>query len=219
MCDQIRENIATFQREGSGWRFVRINHVKIFKGKYEPMGGRSYFPLPDFLKCKRAIINMKNEDNECFKWCITRALNPVDKNSEIISNKLIEQSKELNWENIEFPMKLKDIKKFEKQNPAISVNVFGYEERIEGVKDSGYCYIIRVSEKIKREKKCEVYINLLLIDDGNGKSHYFLIKSMSRLFSSQKSKRNGQKHFCFNCLNHFMSEKSVRKTPKVLHDK
>ena len=33
---------------------------------------------------KKAIINLKYEDDECFKWAITRALNPVEKNSERI---------------------------------------------------------------------------------------------------------------------------------------
>ena len=54
--------------------------------KYEPRGGSSYIPLPDFLTEKIAIINLKNEDDECFKWAIT--LNPVENNSERIDRKL-----------------------------------------------------------------------------------------------------------------------------------
>ena len=34
------------------------------------------------LKKKKAIINMKNEDDKCFKWLVTRALNPISKNPE-----------------------------------------------------------------------------------------------------------------------------------------
>jgi len=33
-----------------------------------------------------------------------------------------------NFEGIGFPVSLKDINKFEKHNPKISVNVFGYED-------------------------------------------------------------------------------------------
>ena len=66
--------------------------------KYEPLGGSSYIPLPKFLAAKKAIINLRNEDDECFKWAITRALNPVEKNSERIDRKLRETSKTLNWE-------------------------------------------------------------------------------------------------------------------------
>ena len=52
--------------------------------KYVPLGGSSYIPLPKFLAAKKAIINLKNDDDEYFKWAITRALNPVEKNSERI---------------------------------------------------------------------------------------------------------------------------------------
>ena len=56
-----------------------------------------HIPLPTFLATKKAIINLRNEDDECFKWTITRALNPVEKNSERIDKKLRETSKVLNW--------------------------------------------------------------------------------------------------------------------------
>ena len=49
--------------------------------KYVPPGGSSYIPLPKLLAAKQQIINLKNEDDEYFKWAITRALNPVEKNS------------------------------------------------------------------------------------------------------------------------------------------
>ena len=42
----------------------------------------SFFTIIDLiktLKSKKAIINMKNEDGQCFKWCVTRALNPMEK--------------------------------------------------------------------------------------------------------------------------------------------
>ena len=55
--------------------------------KYVPLGDSSYIPLPKFLAAKKAIINLKNEDDECFKWAITRAINPVEKNAEHIVKK------------------------------------------------------------------------------------------------------------------------------------
>ena len=64
--------------------------------KYVPLGGSSYIPLPKFLAAKKAIINLKNEDDECFKRAITRALYPVEKNSERLDKKLREKSEVLN---------------------------------------------------------------------------------------------------------------------------
>ena len=94
--------------------------------KYLPLGGSSYIPLPKFLAAKKAIINLKNEDDECFKWSITRALNPV-KNAERIDKKRREKSEVPNWDGLKFPVNLSDINKFENHNSSISVNVFGYE--------------------------------------------------------------------------------------------
>ena len=58
---------------------------------YRPLRGNSYIPLPKELANKKAIINMMNEDDQCFKWNVTRALNPVEKNAEKIDNELRRQ--------------------------------------------------------------------------------------------------------------------------------
>ena len=63
---------------------------------------------------------MKNEDNKCFLWCVLRALNPKDNHPEILDKKLKLKENTLNMEGIEYPVSLKDIDKFEKQNPIIS---------------------------------------------------------------------------------------------------
>ena len=79
-----------------------------------PLGGSSYFQLPPFLAAKEAIINLKNEDDECFKWAITRSLNPVEEHFERTDKILREKSKVLNWKGLKFPVNLNDINKFEK---------------------------------------------------------------------------------------------------------
>ena len=76
--------------------------------KYEQLGGSSYISLTGFLAAKKAIINHKNDDDECFKWVIIRALNPVEKHSERIDRKLREKSEVLNWEGLKFPVNLSD---------------------------------------------------------------------------------------------------------------
>ena len=53
-----------------------------------------YITLDKKLKTKKAIINIQNKNyNECFKWCITRLLNPKNKNSERVDKDLKNQSK------------------------------------------------------------------------------------------------------------------------------
>ena len=82
---------------------------------------------------------MQNQDDECFKWCVATALNPVDKDQERIIKKLQIQAKNLNWNDIKFPVNLNDIDKFERRNVAISVNVFGYDEDVYPLRVSKVC--------------------------------------------------------------------------------
>jgi len=41
--------------------------LEINLAEYDQTGGSSYIPLPKQLNGKKAIIKMKNEDNQCFK--------------------------------------------------------------------------------------------------------------------------------------------------------
>ena len=161
----------------------------------KPIGGSTFIPLPARIKNKGAVINPKNEDNQCFKWCVVRALNPVDKNPNRITKELLEQAESLNWSGLKFPVDLKQIKTFEKNNPSISINVFGYE---------GEVYPLKIS-KIKKI----INIDLLLIADEE-KQHYCLIKNLSRFISSKLTKHCGTVEICRSCLNHFPDKKKLK---------
>ena len=86
---------------------------------------------------------MKNDDDQCFKWSVTRALHPVEKTSERITKELKEQSEELDWSGLKFPVDLKQIIIFDKLNPQISINVFGFE---------GVVYPLQLSKTKKNNK-------------------------------------------------------------------
>ena len=149
---------------------------------------------------------MKNYDDQCFKWSVVRALNPVEKNAEGITKELKDQSERLDWSGLKFPVNWDQIVIFEKFNPSISINVFGFEDRV--------VYPLRLSksksERSERERsESEQTINLLLISDGE-KQHYCLIKSLSRLLSSQVSGHKESNSFCLNCLNHFPNEEKLK---------
>ena len=130
MTERILENIANFQLQGPNWRFVKVENLEIHFVDFYPLKGSTWVPLPKDLRDRKTILNMKNEDEFCFKYAVTRALNPTEKNGERISRELILQSEKLVWKGISFPMQLSEISKFEKQNPGISVNVFGWEKEV-----------------------------------------------------------------------------------------
>ena len=91
MKETVLESSLEFQGQGSNWRFPSVLSLDFHTVKYEPLGGSSYIPLPTFLAAKKAIINLKNEDDECFKWTITPALNPLENQYERIDKKLREK--------------------------------------------------------------------------------------------------------------------------------
>ena len=88
MKDTVSESIAKFQRQGSNWRFRSVLGLYLHTIKYESLEGSSYIPLPRFLAAKKAIINLRNKDDECFKWAITQALNPVEKTLNVLIKNL-----------------------------------------------------------------------------------------------------------------------------------
>ena len=71
---------------------------------------------------------MKNNDNECFRWCHIRHLNPQNKHPQRIKKSDKEYIEQLDNKNIKFPVTIKQINKIEKQNK-ININVFGYEKK------------------------------------------------------------------------------------------
>ena len=200
MVDEIETAIQkTENAEGSGWVLESITDIKLHTANWDPLNAGSYIDLPAYLKNKKAIINMKNQDNECFKWCVLRALNPKDTNPDRIDNDLKSKQDTINMEGIRYPVSFRDIDRFESQNPNISISVFGYNqnERVYPLKVSKYT-------------GCEHDINLMLIKDGEN-SHYCLIKNMSALLASQINNHKGTRNICLNCLNSFKSIQSLDK--------
>ena len=205
MTSRIFELIQNFNNRGSGWQFDRVEHLDININPYNPLSASSYIPLPKKLAEKNAIINVKNEkDNECFKWAVTSAVFPAKEHGERLSKQMRKDSEKFDWSGIEFPVSLKQIDKFEKQNN-YAINVFGYE-KVDCKKDDckKVVYPLRIS------KKNEQVINLLLIANEET-NHYCWIKNMSKLLSKQKSNHNGKIYFCYRCLNSFPSVKSLDK--------
>ena len=197
MTSRIFELIQNYNNRGSGWQFDRVEHLDININPYNPLSASSYIPLPKKLADKNAIINVKNEnDNECFKWAVTSAVFPAKEHGERLSKQMRKDSEKFEWSGIEFPVSLKQIDKFENNNN-YAINVFGYEYAV--------VYPLRISEK-----KNEKVINLLLIANEET-NHYCWIKNMSRLLSSEINNHQHKRHFCYRCLNSFISVKSLDK--------
>ena len=198
--EQIMNDIHKWISEGSAWIIKSINGHYINIIKYEPLTGSSYIKLPTELRHnKSGLINLKNKDNECFRWCHIRHLNPRNDNPQRIKKTDKSFVKKLNYQGIEFPVSVKQYNKIETQN-SININVFGYENK--------QTYPIYVSKE-----KFENVLNLLLISEDENK-HYCLIKDFNR-FMFSKNKTQHKKHFCMHCLQCFSSERVLTKHQEV----
>ena len=103
----IEERIQNFNQRGSNWRFQRVLSLDVHFTDFQPLRGSTFLPLPRKIATKKAVINMKNDDDDqCFKWSVVRALNPVDVHPERITKELKDQSERLEWSGLKFPVKL-----------------------------------------------------------------------------------------------------------------
>ena len=188
----ILNQISQWISEGSGWTVQSVDNHYLNIVIYKPMKGSSYIQLPSELRnSAKGLINMKNEDNECFRWCHIRHLNPQDKYPQRIKKVDKPYVKNLDYPGVEFPVNVKHYNKIEKQN-SINISVFGYEDK--------QPYPIYVSKE-----KYKDHMELLMITENENK-HYVLIKDFNKFMYNQ-TKHEHRKHFCMCCLQCFSSER------------
>jgi len=121
----------------------------------------------------KAVINVKNNDERCFEWAILSGLYLPKRHPEIVYS-YTKYRDIVNCDGNLFPVHLKDIPKFEKQNPQISVNVIFLDDESKGF-SIDYLFL---------ERHRPHHINFLLIQNTTTQ-HYVYIKYFSRLVSDR----------------------------------
>ena len=176
--------------EGSGWAVEMVNDQYLNISQYTPLVGSSFIDLPKELSSSmKGLVNLRNKDNKCFMWCHVRHVDPVSDYAARIKKADRKIADALDYDGIEFPVKIKDVGVIEDKNE-ICVNVFSYEDKI--------VYPVHVSKKNYNDS-----MNLLMIHKGD-KSHYIYVKDFNRLMFNV-NKHEGKKWFCMRCLQHFSS--------------
>ena len=195
MKEHMAQQIENPALRNSKFVFDRVLHMDIDFHRLNLTRGSSYVTLPDWLMKKKAIINPKNSDMECFKWTVIAATKweEIDNNPERVSRLRRRYEGEFDWSGLEFPVSFRDINKFERNNE-IGANILAVENK--------KIYICRKGRDYDR------IVNLMLIADVEkpNKKHYVTVKSLLRLLSKQNSKHKEAQNFCRNCLNGFESE-------------
>ena len=193
---QLDKHVDKFTNDGSGWILDNVLSLSVNIAKYQPLKGSSYIELPKYLKDKKAIVNVKNQDDECLKWALLAALHPAKKDPQRV-NKYME-FKELRFTGVDFPTPLSQMPKVERLNN-LAINVFGYS------KQAGI-HPLYLTKDLTPDP-----INLLLItkvEDGKTNSHYCWIKDFNRLCHDQTLYEH-RKFFCLRCISPHCSERTL----------
>ena len=186
--------------KGSDFAFDGVNSLYYDFNKMSINRGGSYIDSPQWLKNKKSTINPKNNDDKCFQYAVTLALNlnKIDNHPERIS-KIKPFIDQYNWKDIDFPARNKDWKKFELNNE-IALNILYVPHNTKK---------INIAYKSKHNLTLEKQIILLMITNGE-KWHYLVVKNLSGLLRGITSNHNAD----FYCLNWFCSYSIKNKLDK-----
>ncbi|XP_075227278.1 uncharacterized protein LOC142327824 [Lycorma delicatula] len=185
---RIIDEEEVFEGKGSGWTLVFIDGILIRINKYQPLRSTSYLPLPKEIYKRKAVINIKNNDDYCFKWAILCKY--VDgTHRERVDERYRRLSNRYDFSMLSFPTLLREIRFFEKKNN-LSVNVYSLD-------DQKQVFPLKVCDM-----ELEDHFDLLLLKQ-NDTSHYCYISDFSRLVSSQISKHSHKIVICKRCFTHY----------------
>ena len=75
MLDYMKTQIENPALSNSRFVFDQVLYLDINFNQLNLTRGSSYIPLPEWISCKKAAINPRNEeDDECFKWAVISTL-------------------------------------------------------------------------------------------------------------------------------------------------
>ena len=142
---------------GSDFEFDGINFLYYDFNKTNIYRGGTYIDSPKWLKHKKSTINPKNNDDKCFQYAVTLALNldNIEKNPQRIS-KIKPFIDQYNRKDIDFPPPNKDRRKLELNNN-IALNILYIPHNTKK---------IQLAYRSKNDLTCDKQIILLMITDG-----------------------------------------------------
>ena len=178
----LMQKLDDEQLEGSGFVLNGIVNVIMEVYKVNDIQASSWVELPEKYKNNKSIINIKNDDQYCFLWCILAHLFPVEDHKNRTSSYSMNLNKLIS-NGLEFPMKIKDIPKFENLNN-LNVNIFELTKTV--------LTPIHINTNYDQPQ-----IDLLLYQN-----HYCLITKLHCLLN----KDSHMKWVCRRCLTAFSSQ-------------
>ena len=191
--------------KGSDFIFIGINYLYYDLNRITISKGGFYIESPKWLKDKKCTINQKNNDNKCFQYATTLALNinSIDKHHQRIT-KIKPFIDNYNWNDINFPAIKKDWNKFELNNKNVALNILYVPFNTKKVE---------IAYKSKYNLIRDKQIILLMISNGEN-WHYLVVKNLSRLLRRISSNHDGD-YYCLNCFHSHRTENKLDAHKKI----
>ena len=203
LLQKYEENLRNKMR-GSEFEFDGVNFLYYDFNRTSINRGGSYIDSTKWLKDKKSTINPKNNDDKCFQYAVTVALNldKIKKDPQRIS-KIKPFIEKYNWEDINFPSTSKNWKKFESNNQvALNILYVPYNTKK-----------INIAYKSKNNLTQERQITLLMISDSQ-KLHYLVVKNLSGLLRGITSNHKEDFH-CLNCYHSYSTKNKLEAHKKI----
>ena len=139
-----------FEFDGINFFYYDFNKTSIYRGG-------TYIDSPKWLKNKKSTVNPKNNDDKCFQYAVTLALNldNINKHPQSIS-KIKPFIDQYNWKDIDFPPTNKDWRKL-KLNNDIALNILYIPHNTKKM---------QLAYRSKNNLTCDKQVILLMITDG-----------------------------------------------------
>lgn len=231
---QLIEQSDNLQEGASDWVIKEISPIHLLKvdtslysrgiqggghvaARLRP--GRKYIEAPQWIKDKQCCINIKNKDNKCFKyalecaWRFKHQKEETDITKKIVSNpqRMVHYQglENFKYGDLEFPIHVSDIEKFERLNQDKCVALHVY---FVGPKPG----VIEVAYSSKNRTKDAWHVHLLVwneIHEETGTqetAHYAFITRLSALLRNKYKKGNTHTMYvCDRCTQQFASQGSL----------
>ena len=188
---------SDFEFDGANFLYYNFNEISLNRGG-------SYIDSPKWLRDKKSTINPKNNDDKCFQYAVTLALNldKINRDPQRIS-KIKPFINQYNWKDIDFPPTNKDWKKFELNNE-VAINILYIPHNTRE---------IQVPYKSKNNLTCDKEVILLMITNGE-KWHYLTVKNLPGLLRGITSTHK-EDFYCLNCFHSYRTRNKLESHKKI----
>jgi len=196
-----------FQAIGSGWVVDKIDFLDDYTAEYSAIGGSTYVKLQVDIFKRNSVLNIKNEDDRCFSYCVAAHMHKCAHSANANSPTQYEKYfSEFDMTGLDDgPITTNRFHKFEQQNTQLGINLLTID------KDGTTIVPLYTSKFVNQRPK---HANLLIFNGLNKDkilcNHFALITKLPRLLAYTTKTKNAIS-VCPYCLLRYCTKVSLQK--------